>query len=87
MAEITPVIKTIKQIQDELNGGGPEVWVPVDGFYGLAKPEVANGEVNFFASKEGIVLQVFLNITTSEIKLFVAKYLDVPNRENLFNSK
>ncbi len=82
--EIPPVVKTVEEIVENLNRLNHGVWIPLDGNYAISKPEILGREINFLSAKEGVILKAFLNTNTAELKFFVAKYLDIPNRENLF---
>lgn len=81
---IPPPVKTIQQILNDLNHGLPsKPWRASSGV------RIINGatlekdalELN---SSEGLVVKLFINDETGEIKTYFARYLDIENRENLW---
>jgi hypothetical protein len=74
-----------KQILDELNSLSQGTWVEVDGYYSTLTPQfLGGGRVNFTPPMQvGIVLKAFLNTRTSEIRTYIAKYLDIPDEDRI----
>jgi hypothetical protein len=70
-------IRTEKQIIEDLNKGLEEhVWIPLPGFVSFNTVDVLPNEYKFNAAK-GLIIKVFFNIKTAELKAFLAKFLDV----------
>ena len=81
--DVPKPIKTIEQILTELNNQGAGMWIALEGYYGLPGLKIEdNGSVA--NGKDIIVGKVFVNTATGEIKTFVAKTLDIPEREKLW---
>lgn len=79
-----PPIKTISQILSDLNGENKGTWIPIDGHFAITRP-IENGKmINYGMPIDGIILKAFFNQNTSEIRTYIAKFLDDPDRENLF---
>jgi len=79
-----PITQTIQQILDTLNGTQLDrPWIAIDGYYAINQTNIVNGVVNF-NQNSGIILKAFFNKNTGEIKTYIAKYLDIPERESLF---
>lgn len=78
-----PPTKTVQQISAELNAKGGQ-WIRVPNLFSITTPNINENIVNYGNPTNGIILVAFLNLENSEVKLFVAKYLDVPERDTLF---
>jgi hypothetical protein len=79
-----PPIRSIPDILASLNGEQKGKWIPLDGPYVLVVPKINGKQVDFNFPTKGIVLKVFFNLNTGEIRTFILKYTDDPLRENLF---
>ncbi len=79
-----PVTKTIAEIKETLDSEGKGLWLPLNDYYGLVVVSVDGPIINFLEGKKGMVLKAFFNTETAEIRTFVAKNLDVPDREKLW---
>ncbi len=65
--------KTIQQIIEELNKSGDK-WVPASGVHALTLVNKNNNDYQFNPAS-GVLVKVFLNTRTGEIKLFPAKLI------------
>lgn len=75
-------INTIQNVLNELNNGLPnQPWYPIPSVFTLKSASVTNGEIN--DDQQILVVKVFVNTTTGEIKTYVAKWLDVPETTSL----
>lgn len=77
-----PPLKTIEEILRDLNGADGTDWVRVDGIWTLLKIRVSDNNV-YAGAERLIIVKLFKNIKTGELKSYLAKNLDVPERENL----
>jgi len=78
---LPPTIRTISEILIDLNGtGGKTDWVQMPGYYFLSTVDLTAGIVNIQGDK-GLILVSFANSATSEIRTYIAKFLDVPPRD------
>ena len=55
----------------ELNGGETGHWLAIPGYHALTKVELNQGNANFFPGT-GVILKVFVNGRTGEIRIFPA---------------
>ncbi|MEK7081257.1 MAG: hypothetical protein AAB902_02630 [Patescibacteria group bacterium] len=79
---LPPPTKTIEEILTDLNAEGKGTWIPLDGYYGISSPELTDSKiVNFLSAKRGIVFKSFLNLQTAEVRSYVAKFLDIPDKD------
>ncbi len=80
-----PPVQTPQQIVDTLNTGLQDSpWIYLSHPYVLVRTDVQSNHVNFNLS-EGAIVVAFLNQTTGEMKLYLAKLLDVDFRDHLWN--
>lgn len=82
--DMPPVVKTIEAVIRDLNAEGKGTWVILDEYYGLNSVEVESATINFLAAKSGLVLKAFLNVNTTEVRIYLAKQLDTPDRAKLY---
>lgn len=58
-------------------------WIVADGIHSLPAVSFTNN-VASFSSNSGVVVKIFANMGSGEVRFYVAKYLtDVPERANL----
>ncbi|HAQ03068.1 TPA: hypothetical protein DEP30_03880 [Candidatus Nomurabacteria bacterium] len=83
---IPPPNITISDILIELNGTtGIGDWVKMPGHYAISDPTInSDTTLNFLQPTSGILLVVFVNKRTAEIKSFIAKFTDDPIRNKLW---
>jgi len=76
-------VTTVKKILEELNGVGKTTpWVEVPGVYSVSSVSViAVAQVN--TNGQAMVLKLFINNSTGEIKYYIAKWLDIPEAKLL----
>ena len=78
-----PPLKKIKEILKELNPPeGKGDWYAVDGIEAFGKVRVEGNKVQSDFSRM-VVVKLFKNKKTGEIKTYLAKNLDTPERESL----
>jgi len=78
-----PPIKRIVDILAELNSRGDGVWIVEPGYFAIATPRMSGPVVDFNFPSSGIVLKAFVNMTTGEVKTYVAKWLDIPEQDRI----
>ena len=78
---IIPQFKTREQILKDLNAEGKGSWVQIDGYYSLVSPKIDGKNIDYNYPTNGIILLAFLNLSTAEIRTFIAKFTDDPKRE------
>jgi hypothetical protein len=78
-----PPIKTRKQILEELNSGGSNNWVESEGLFSFISIQVRDDKKVLARTESVVVVKLFANNKTGEIKSYLAKELDVPERESL----
>ena len=79
-----PPLKTVSQILVDLRKDTKSDWVVIPDVYGLTVPAIGpRGVINYLDAKKGIVLTAFFNTATAEVRFYLAKYLDIPDRERL----
>ncbi|MDB5254003.1 MAG: hypothetical protein JWL80_69 [Parcubacteria group bacterium] len=88
MSETDPIptpVRTVENILDTLNTGlNPVQWVWVESMFAMGSPVIENKKFQFANIVGGVGMLIFINTITQEVKLYAAKYTDVPGREKLF---
>lgn len=76
-------ITTVKKILEELNGPGKNSpWSEVPSTYILSSVSISGpGQINI--QQDGLILKVFINLLTGEIKTYLAKWIDIPEAKYL----
>lgn len=78
-----PIIAAVKTIPEILSELGPQ-WQVIDGLYFLPITEINTIQKMFNVNlNSGLVLKTFINTSTGEIKTYIAKMLDIPERQAL----
>lgn len=79
-----PRILTTEEIITHLNGNAPTgQWVEVQQLNLLPKVSVTGPSIIMGQLNSGLVLKTFINTTTAEIRMFLAKSINIPERPNL----
>lgn len=78
-------INTVKNILEKLNGEKSGEWILLENPYAVPTPQIDGAAIDFFNTKGGVILRGFLNTSTAEVRFYVAKFIDVEGRENLFS--
>ena len=77
-----PILKTTNEIIGYLNGLKVGTWVLTEDYYALTTVKIEDANIVFNPSN-GAILKAFLNTDTGELRIYLAKVLDVPDREKL----
>ena len=73
---------TVEKILDELNkGDATRPWILVDGLFQLSGAKIETEKV--VDDPRAIALKIFLNKKTTEVRMYVAKWLNDPEAKNL----
>lgn len=80
--DMPPKILTIPEIIQELNASGGD-WHLIDHTYVLPEVRVTGHQSIANSISSGVVVKTFINANNAEIKAFLAKALDVPERLDL----
>jgi hypothetical protein len=76
-------ITTVRKILDELNGVGKDTpWNEIPQTYTLTSVKV-NVVGTADLQPQGVLLKLFINSKTGEIKTYLAKWLDIPEAKLL----
>ncbi|MFH2063067.1 MAG: hypothetical protein ABIJ46_02830 [bacterium] len=80
-----PLVNTREQILKRLNGAetaGDDPWEEMEGYYSMLTA-VFTGKGIINNLNRSVILKAFINKHTGEIRTFLAKVLDVPERDKL----
>jgi hypothetical protein len=78
-----PPTRRIADILAELNAASPG-WIEATGYHSLATPKMtAPNIVDFNFPNSGIVMKVFINVISGELRMYVAKWLDIPQQDRI----
>lgn len=78
-----PPVKTVRQILDELNGVGINTpWIELNDLHALISAKVSANKLNFDLG-QGLVVKLFINLNDAQIRIYLAKALDVAERDSL----
>ena len=80
---VPPPIRSVQDILNELNAGkSAPVWVELQGYYALKACKIEKKEIHY--GPNAAALKAFFNAQTGEIKLYLAKALSIPERDDLW---
>ncbi len=77
-----PRIISLEEIRGILNASGG-TWTEIQHLNMLPVVTIAGAQMISASQTSGLVIKAFLNADTGEIRLFLAKATDVPERNNL----
>jgi ribosome recycling factor len=75
---------TVGEILTDLNRGlVDKPWISVDGVYQLSQTQVNSSNLQITPTGTVMVVKIFLNIKTTEVRSYVAKWTNAPETETL----
>lgn len=74
--EMSIKINSVKGILDKLNGEGKtSPWIEVPNYFSISGAALTTGQISITGT-DTIAVKVFVNVSTGEIKTYVAKWID-----------